>query len=405
MRFGILQRYVMGEVVRAFLLALLTVTSVFVLFGIMLEASRKGLGPMDILRLIPFIVPTSLPFTVPVSLLFGVTVVYGRIAADNEVMAIKACGLSAWTVLKPALILGAVFGVGLLYASNDLIPRANAIASSIVFKNLEDYFYKSLKKEREFNNPRWPFYIKVKDVEGRTMIGATFKHRSKESPNHFDLVVQAERAQIQFLLGQGKALVTLEGATIQPGGVNPDVVLIKEGKTIEIQLPGNQNDGMQADKKVQELTAAEMDAREIELRRLIDRQPKLHAVSAAMWIGSGRMYGVNWRELNKTLLDVPYWKMKRQELETERYFRKAIAAGTFFFVALGAPVGILFARRDFLSAFISCFVPIIIIYYPLTIFGVNLGKEGLFHPAIVMLGNGVLGVLAGFFAIPPVIKH
>ena len=36
-----------------------------------------------------------------------------------------------------------------------------------------------------------------------------------------------------------------------------------------------------------------------------------------------------------------------------------MAFGSLLFVFLGAPVGILFARRDFLSAFMTCFLPII----------------------------------------------
>ena len=42
MLLGILQRYVLGEVFRAFLLALLTITSIFVLFMIMAEAARRA---------------------------------------------------------------------------------------------------------------------------------------------------------------------------------------------------------------------------------------------------------------------------------------------------------------------------------------------------------------------------
>ena len=53
----------------------------------------------------------------------------------------------------------------------------------------------------------------------------------------------------------------------------------------------------------------------------------------------------------------------------------------------GAPVGILFARRDFLSAFITCFVPIIVLYYPLMLLGVNLGKEDVINPAYRTLGR------------------
>ncbi len=37
----------------------------------------------------------------------------------------------------------------------------------MVFKNMEEMFYKFLKRDREFNNPRWPFLIKVRDVAGQ----------------------------------------------------------------------------------------------------------------------------------------------------------------------------------------------------------------------------------------------
>src|SRR4051794_37024892 len=164
---GILQRYVLGELVRAFTLALLTITSIFVLFMLMAEAAKMGLTPSDILTLIPFVVPGSLPYTIPVSLLFAVTVVYGRLASDNEVIAVKTAGLSAWTVLWPALMLGGTVSGLLLYLSNGPIPRANNQAKLVVYKNMEEMFYKFLKKDREFNNPRWPFLIKVKDVQGK----------------------------------------------------------------------------------------------------------------------------------------------------------------------------------------------------------------------------------------------
>ena len=85
----------MGEVFRAFALALLTMTCIFVLFMVMAEAAKLGLSPHDIMSLVPFVIPGSLPYTIPVSLLFAVTVVYGRLASDNEVIAVKTAGLSA----------------------------------------------------------------------------------------------------------------------------------------------------------------------------------------------------------------------------------------------------------------------------------------------------------------------
>ena len=94
---SILQRYVIFEVVRAFSLALLTMTAIFVLFMVAAQARDIGLSPQDIVELVPYVIPGTLPYTIPVSLLFAVTVVYGRLAGDNEIIAIKTAGVSVMT--------------------------------------------------------------------------------------------------------------------------------------------------------------------------------------------------------------------------------------------------------------------------------------------------------------------
>ena len=43
---------------------------------------------------------------------------------------------------------------------------------------LEEEFFSTLKKDHEFNDPRWPFLIKVKEVQDKTLVDATFKHRA-----------------------------------------------------------------------------------------------------------------------------------------------------------------------------------------------------------------------------------
>src|SRR3954451_4953119 len=262
---GILQRYVLGELVRAFTLALLTITSIFVLFMIMAEAARMGLTPRDIFTLVPFVIPGRLPYTIPVSLLFAVTVVYGRLAADNEVIAVKTAGLSAWTVLRPALFVGMALSGLLLYLSQAPIPHANNQAKLVIFQNMEEMFYKFLKKDREFNNPRWPFLIKVRDVQGKLMYDATFKHRvgGPQGANSYDMTVQAKTAKIHFDTDRGVAVVFLDGAeTTNP---REDVSLINN-QILEIPIPSS-NDAMK-EKRIQEWTTSEMTREQASFRRL-----------------------------------------------------------------------------------------------------------------------------------------
>ena len=175
----ILQRYVIFEVTRAFSLALLTMTAIFVLFMVAAQARDIGLSPQDIVELVPYVIPSTLPYTIPVSLLFAVTVVYGRLAGDNEIIAVKTAGLSVMKILWPTFFLAIALSLTLLHLSGNWIPHCTHLAKMVLFRDLEDTFYKLLKRDREFNSRAWPFMIKVRDVQGKKMIDPTFKHKVK----------------------------------------------------------------------------------------------------------------------------------------------------------------------------------------------------------------------------------
>ena len=237
-----------------------------------------------------------------------------------------------------------------------------------------------------------PFYISVKDVDERTLIGATFKHRkSKEEPNEFDLTVYAERAQIRFDVPAGLVRIDLQNSTTAGKSARPFIFDVNGRKEMQYPLPPDQQ--YKFEKRIQEKTDAELTQEQNELRGRIESERLRQAVKAAMWIASGRLDRVVWPEVGDAYKNYPYWTKKVEELETEKHLRRSLAIGTILFIWLGAPVGILLARRDFLSAFITCFLPIIVAYYPLTLAGVNLAKEGTTPVGIVYAGDAVLAII------------
>ena len=417
MRFGILQRYVMGEIFRAFALALMTITAVFVLLTVMTKASQVGLGPREIVNLVPYMIPTSLPYTIPVSLLFAATVVYGRLASDNEVIAVKTAGLSAMVLIWPAILLALVLSITLSFLTATAIPLSTNAAKQAIFQNLEDLFYKKLKMDRVFDMPDWPFLIKVKDVEGRTLIGPLFKQRpdktnppttlagtsESESGPAYQMIVQASEAEIKFDFANEKVRIFFKDAIISKSGVEESEGTVHD-TSFDFDVPSRSNT-LGAQKMLEEMTVAEMRAQEADYREKIVSERKDQAIAAAWYIGSGRLELIRWNELQAAFGKYDYWNGQIVKIQTEIQMRLSMAWGSFFFVLLGAPVGIIFARRDFLSAFISCFMPIILVYYPLMLFGMNLGKEGTVPPMTVWSGNVVLLVAAWFWALPPVLKH
>src|SRR5215470_4197288 len=97
---------ILWELCKVFLIALIGITGILLMAGIIAEASQQGLGPTQILAAIPLLVPSTLPYTIPATTLFAACVVYGRLSADNEILAIKACGVNLIHVVKAGVLLG-----------------------------------------------------------------------------------------------------------------------------------------------------------------------------------------------------------------------------------------------------------------------------------------------------------
>jgi lipopolysaccharide export system permease protein len=82
-------------------------------------------------------------------------------------------------------------------------------------------------------------------------------------------------------------------------------------------------------------------------------------------------------------------------LDVELLMRPALSLGCLFFILVGCPVGIWFSRSDYLSSFITCFMPIVLIYYPLTLCGTGMARDGRIDPFIMVWGADILIALVG----------
>jgi len=71
-------------------------------------------------------------------------------------------------------------------------------------------------------------------------------------------------------------------------------------------------------------------------------------------------------------------------IASERQIRPAFAVGCLCFALIGCPIGIWFSKSDYLSAFITCFLPIVTIYYPIMLCMVNLTRSGKIPPVMGM---------------------
>src|SRR5262245_23746196 len=169
---------ILWELGKGFLLSLVGITGSLLMAGIIAEAGQQGLGPAQILAAIPLLVPSTLPYTIPATTLFATCVVYGRLAADNEILAIKSAGVNILTVLKPGLALGLAMSACTMGLYLNVIPYTHALLRAMVFQDIEELLYSTLRKHRTINSPSLSYSMFVKGVQGRKLIDPTFKRRA-----------------------------------------------------------------------------------------------------------------------------------------------------------------------------------------------------------------------------------
>ena len=117
----ILHAYVLRELLKTFALTLVALTALFTMGGGLYNVLRyEGVNAGDLFGFIPMLIPIVLTLTMPVAALFAAAMVYGRLAADNELLACRAAGLNVHRLFASAGLL-AVFVAAFTLLFGDLV--------------------------------------------------------------------------------------------------------------------------------------------------------------------------------------------------------------------------------------------------------------------------------------------
>lgn len=87
-----------------------------------------------------YIIPMAFSFTIPWGILIAVLLLFGRMSADNEITAMKACGISIFQIISPLVILTFFLTIVCLWLQTTMAPHYMGLARALV-------------KQVGFNNP------------------------------------------------------------------------------------------------------------------------------------------------------------------------------------------------------------------------------------------------------------
>ena len=122
-----LDKFILSAFIGPFTAILLIVVFILMMQFLWLyidELVGKGLGLSVILEFLMWGTCTILPLALPLSTLLASMMTLGQMTENNEMMAIKASGVSLVRIMIPLTIVSAIIAVSAFFIGNNLVPKA-----------------------------------------------------------------------------------------------------------------------------------------------------------------------------------------------------------------------------------------------------------------------------------------
>jgi LPS export ABC transporter permease LptG/LPS export ABC transporter permease LptF len=165
-----LDRYVFKEILPPFFLALLIFTFLLVLPPVMdylQNLLAKGVTWGTAGRIIWTLLPQALGLTIPMAVLVGILIGLGRISGDRESVALLACGVSPYRLLRPIGFLAVLAALATGYIMIVAIPNANQTFREITFGVVSQRVETEIQPRVFYQDfPGWVLYAKEEPDPG-----------------------------------------------------------------------------------------------------------------------------------------------------------------------------------------------------------------------------------------------
>ena len=369
----LLHRHLLSELFRNAALVLLVLHALYFVLALTFtlgSARSQGVPMLAILSYVAFEVLSNLHLILPMTVLSAVLFGYGRFSADGEWTAARSSGISPYQILLPALFLGALGAGSLAWLQDGVVPNAKhqgrvALRAGLL-RNLDTILTHS---DRKITERRWKadWEAWTEDEEGRLVL------------LDLNLVELAKNGEVKTRTQARFARCVVDERNHQ---IHLD---LKDVARNERKRPA---------------------LRFGSFRLTLD----LDALSSRHFVNRRRS-SLSYEELlTRSALGklrsklIPPGKTRRkalkryQKMYVEYHMRVSFAFAPFFFALLGAGLGLWKPMGNRALVFLSGFLLMMGIHFPLVRLGQHLSVAGTLPPQVgLWIGNVVIGALGLFF--------
>src|SRR5512141_1216688 len=207
-----IDRYVIREVIPPFLLSLLVFTFLLEIPPVMRQLETlvaKGVTWQVAGRIILTLIPQGLGVTIPMALLTGLLIGLGRLSSDRETVALLACGVSPYRLLRPVFLMATAAAAATLYVMVEAIPDANQRFREITFDVITKRVENDIRPRVFFEDfPGWMLYARDEAPGGGWKDVLVADTRKPEAPNIYlaaggRLVLDRAERRVDLVLVNG----------------------------------------------------------------------------------------------------------------------------------------------------------------------------------------------------------
>ena len=372
-------RYVFFELAKIFVISSFAFVALMLIVGIADEAKEHGLGPELLVQLVPYILPQALMFAMPATCLFSVCVVFGRMASDNEIIAIKSMGLNQSVIVLPVLAITFLVSLGAVWINDVSYAWSYWGIERVVLESSDKILYGVLKDQGSFKMDN--VSIEVAGVEGRKLLHPIINTYSNNQ--NFRAVAEEATIETDTDANSLKFIMT-RGFAVWDGKKQQTFQFPEFSHSIPIKSP-------------EEIQKEAGNPSHLYLRQIsseimtqtgqLTKMKQANAMLACSQLVSGDMLGLSNGDWQQRLIEQKESTKRLSRLHVVPHRRWANGFSCLAFAMIGIPIALRLKTSNYATTFGICFLPILAIYYPLFMFGLNGAKVGDLPAYGAWLGN------------------
>jgi len=173
----------------------------------------RGMGLRTIGTLLMYLLPPLIAFTLPIAILFASLMSFGRMASDNEIIALRSCGKHPVRIIIPAVMFGVLAAGVCLWLEIAIIPAVNRSVTETTMALQEQKAFLFLA-ERSFQNLGKDMVMYVhrgKGKDGRAYEGILITDHSMSGHSR---VIVASKGDIEMDESAGTVVFSLSDGSI-----------------------------------------------------------------------------------------------------------------------------------------------------------------------------------------------